>query len=261
MTGDGGQAILSQSKRGLGRVIFSLYSPYEADHDAITRQVGSFGETMAALRLTGNCAIERELHFVPLKRNYAHLLQLVELAADVGVRRISILRFVPHGRGVALKRGHEMLTREETADLRASVLRCREVQDVEIRLGSPYNIMMLNADVDCIAARRTLCVGPNGNVYPCDAFKNVEPCDIGLEDPFNNVLMHSLRECWERSKYLGAIRHYLTTPFGEPCASCEALEQCKSGCLAQKVLEQESIVNGDICKRPDPLCLKRLVGG
>jgi radical SAM protein with 4Fe4S-binding SPASM domain len=261
MTGDGGQVILNLGNRGLRKVIFSLYSPYEAHHEAITRQVGSFGKTMTAMRTTGNGAIEREVHFVPLKRNHAHLQQLVELAIDVGVRRISILRFVPQGRGVALKRGHEMLTREETADLRALVLRCREDYDVDIRLGSPYNIMMLNTDVACIAAWRTLCIGPNGNVYPCDAFKNVEPCDIGLEDPYNNVLLHSLRECWERSTYLEAIRRYLTTRFDEPCANCEALEQCKSGCLAQKALEQESIAHGDIAKRPDPLCLKGLVGG
>jgi len=85
------------------------------------------------------------------------------------------------GLGEALKNSHEMLIRKETVDLRTLILRCRKNYDVEIRIGSPYIIMILNTDVDCIAAWRTLCIGPNGNVYPCDAFKNIEPYDIGLE--------------------------------------------------------------------------------
>lgn len=261
ISGDGAQKILNLKERGLKRVIFSLHSPLKKHHEEITRQIGSFDRTVTAIRTIGNSNIEREIHFVPLTRNYKHLLKLVELAKDLGIRRISILRFVPQGRGEALKNSHEMLMQEETVDFRTLILHCRKNYDVEIRLGSPYNIMMLNTDVDCIAAWRTLSISPNGNVYPCDAFKNIEPCDIGLEDPYNNILSHSLRECWERSTYLGAIRRYLTTRFGEPCSNCKELEKCKSGCLAQKVLNQESIENGNIAKRPDPLCLKGLIGG
>lgn len=128
-------------------------------------------------------------------------------------------------------------------------------------MGSPYNILALNEEIDCTAARKTLCIGPNGNIYPCDAFKNAEPAEIGLNDPYNNILKHSLDECWKKSKYLNTIRRYLTTPFEEPCSNCSYLERCKSGCLAQKVIEQESIEEGNIVKRADPLCLRHLLGG
>jgi radical SAM protein with 4Fe4S-binding SPASM domain len=185
----------------------------------------------------------------------------MEFANDAGVDRVSILRFVPQGRGLILKRSREMLTQNETMELRDLIVNCKQQSKPSLRLGSPYNIMILENEVDCIAARQTLCIGPNGNVYPCDAFKNIEPEDIGLRDPYNNIAAHSLKECWEKSKYLNAVRRYLTTPFGEPCAHCQYLEKCKSGCLAQKVLEQESIENGDIAKRPDPLCLRRMIGG
>jgi len=258
---DGAQEILALAKCGLNKAIFSLYSPLEEYHEDITRKVGSFNKTVGVMRAVGKSGIKREIHFVPLKRNYKHLVKLVELARDAGIPKVSILRFVPQGRGAVLKKSREMLMHRETMELRRLIMDCRERYDVKIRLGSPYNIMMLNTDVDCSAAWRTLCIGPNGNVYPCDAFKNIEPCDIGLEDPYNNILSHSLRECWERSTYLGAIRHYLTTRFGEPCSNCKELKRCKSGCLAQKVLDQESIESGNIAKRPDPLCLKDLIGG
>jgi len=261
LTEDGAKEILALAKCGLNKAIFSLYSPLKEYHEEITRKIGSFNKTVGVMRAIGNGDVEREIHFVPLKRNYKHLDKLIELAKDAGIPKVSILRFVPQGRGEVLKKSREMLMHRETMELRRSIMDCREHYDVKIRLGSPYNIMMLNEDVDCIAAWRTLCIGPNGNIYPCDAFKNIEPNEIGLKDSHNNILSHSLRECWEQSEYLNAIRHYLTTPFGEPCSHCPYLEQCKSGCLAQKVLEQESIEDGNIAKRPDPLCLRNIIGG
>jgi radical SAM protein with 4Fe4S-binding SPASM domain len=261
LTDDGAREILALAKYGLNKVIFSLYSPLKEYHEEITRKIGSFDKTVAVMQAIGNSDIEREIHFVPLKRNYKQLVRLMELAKDTGIPKVSILRFVPQGRGTILKKSREMLMQKETVELRRLILDCRERYDVKIRLGSPYNIMMLNEDIDCIAAWRTMCIGPNGNIYPCDAFKNIEPREIGLIDLYNNILSHSLRDCWEQSDYLNAIRRYLTTPFGEPCSRCLHLEQCKSGCLAQKVIEQESIEDGNIAKRPDPLCLKSSIGG
>ncbi len=261
LTNDGGQKVLALAKCGLDKIVFSLYSPLKAYHEGITRKLGSFDKTVAVMRDTGNSDIEREIHFVPLKRNYKHLVELIELAKEIGISKVSILRFVPHGRGVLLKRSRETLTQKETVELRSLILKCRQLHDVKIRVGSPYNILMLDGGVDCIAARRTLSIGPNGNIYPCDAFKNIEPHHIGLKDLYNNILLHSLRECWEQSEYLNAIRCYLTTPFEEPCSRCAYLQWCKSGCLAQKVIEQESIEGGNIGKRPDPLCLRNSIGG
>ena len=261
LTDDGAKEIIALTKHGLSKVIFSLYSPFKNQHEGITRKLGSFDKTVAVMQELGKNHIEREIHFVPLKLNYKHLAKLIELAKDSGIPKVSILRFVPQGRGVILKKSHEMLMHKETMELRKLILDCKEHYDVNIRLGSPYNILILNEEVDCIAARKTLCIGPNGNIYPCDAFKNTEPNEIGLNDPYHNILKHSLNECWKQSKYLNTIRRYLTTPFEEPCSHCLYLEQCKSGCLAQKVIEQESIEDGNIVKRADPLCLRNLVGG
>ena len=261
LTDDGAKEIIELTKHGLDKVIFSLHSPFKNQHEGITRKLGSFDKTIAVIQELGKNRIEREIHFVPLKLNYKHLAKLIGLAKDLGISKVSILRFVPQGRGIILKKSHEMLMHEETVELRKLILACREHYDVNIRLGSPYNILILNKEVDCIAARKTLCIGPNGNIYPCDAFKNIEPNEIGLNDPYHNILKHSLNECWKQSEYLNIIRRYLTTPFEEPCSHCLYLEQCKSGCLAQKVINQESIEDGNIVKRADPLCLRKLVGG
>lgn len=153
-----------------------------------------------------------------------------------------------------------MLNDKETVELRDLLLNNRNPKGVEIRVGSPYNILMINDDVECTAARNTLSIGPNGNLYPCDAFKNIEPSHLDVKDEYNNIHYHALQQCWYNSYYLNAVRRYLSAPFGPPCAECRYLEWCKSGCLAQKVIEQESILNGNIMKMPDPLCLASLIG-
>jgi radical SAM protein with 4Fe4S-binding SPASM domain len=261
LSNDGGQVITTLSQYGLDEVVFSLYSPRKEYHEQITQKDGSFEKTISAISISKNSRIKREIHFVPLKRNYKHLEELVSFAEENKVPKISILRFVPHGRGVVFKGTREMLMEEETLELRSIIIKCRQNRNVRIRVGSPYNILMLEKDVACNAARQNLIISPNGNLYPCDAFKNIEPSDIGLKDRYNNILNHSLKECWERSQYLNAIRRYLSTPFEMPCSRCRHLEWCKSGCLAQKVIKQEAILGGDIVKKPDPLCLRIFLGG
>jgi radical SAM protein with 4Fe4S-binding SPASM domain len=187
--------------------------------------------------------------------------KLTELAKEIKIQNISILRFVPQGRGALLKKSNQMLAHGETTELRKLILNCREHKGVNIRLGSPYNILFLNEKIDCTAAKEKLCIGPNGNIYPCDAFKNIEPNEIGLDDPYHNIIEHSLKECWKHSQYLNTIRRYLNTPFKEPCSQCLHLERCKSGCLAQKVIAQEPVETGNIDKSADPLCLRNLIGG
>jgi radical SAM protein with 4Fe4S-binding SPASM domain len=258
---DGTSEINKLSEYGLNRVIFSLYSPDKSRHEGITRKSGSFDKTLNVIRGLNRNNIKIELHFVPLKINYKDLNPLIKLSNTLGISQISILRFVPQGRGIMLKKSREMLMLDQTIELRNMILSLRNSIGGNIRLGSPYNILLLNGNTECIAAQKTLCIGPNGNVYPCDAFKNIEPKNIGIKDPFNNVLKHSLKTCWEKSEYLDAIRKYLMTPFAKPCSDCLYLERCRSGCLAQKVINQQSIKNGNIIKRPDPLCLKGMIGG
>ncbi len=249
------------AEHGLKRVVFSLYSPHKELHEQVTRTANSFDMTASEIANTTGINIEREIHFVPFKRNYNQLEEVVKFAAVNKISKVSILRFVPHGRGAIFKDTQEMLSRQECLELRDAILDCRRNYDVKIRTGSPFNILLLETDVYCDAAWHTLVIGPNCNIYPCDAFKNIEPMDIGLDDVYNNVEHKLLKDCWYKSSYLNAIRQYLSTPFAEPCNSCVHLERCKSGCLAQKVIQQESILDGNIAKQPDPLCLKRLIGG
>jgi radical SAM protein with 4Fe4S-binding SPASM domain len=121
-----------------------------------------------------------------------------------------------------------------------------------IRTGSPYNFLMVNQEVCCPSGIDRLIVGPDLRIYPCDAFKQVKAEGLVGTLDYSTLDGRSLRECWDRSPFLEAVRKYLTTPFADECASCRALEWCASGCLAQKVL-----ASGDMRKQPDPDCIRR----
>jgi len=251
--GDGADALTSLANAGLSKIICSLYSPIQEYHEQVALKSNSYATTIRTLALP--LGIKKEIHFVPLTRNLSHLEDLIRLATDVGVERVSVLRLVPQGRGIMLKGSREMLSREDNKVLRAIIQKCRSAHpSVTIRLGSPYNILLLD-DVECIAARNTLSIGPSGDLFPCDAFKSVLPSEVDVANTYNNIKTNTLRECWERSPYLNAIRHFLTTPFESPCEECTQKKLCKSGCLAQKVLARASIMNGRIMKLPDPLCM------
>lgn len=246
---------------GLRRAVFSLYSPEQAEHERVTRRAGSFNSTLRAIQAAGESGLETQIHFVPMKRNYRQLADLVALVEGLGVSKVSILRLVPHGRGAAFKNSQEILREEEMLWLRNEVLRLRRQSQVEIRTGSPYNVLALGRPTPCTAASGTLIVLPNGNIYPCDAFKNIEASELGIEDPYGNILAAPLTECWHKSTYLERVRDAVRRAPAAPCAACSYFGRCQSGCLAQKALYYQAESVEALHSKPDPLCLRHLMGG
>ena len=235
------------AKLGVNTFIFSIFSANQKDHEQVTRIKDSFLKTKRAIDIANNSALRTELHFVPLANNYQDLEAIAHLANKWGVSRISILRFVPQGRGALIR--HRALTRIQNIQLKRTIERLRS-KGFDIRTGSPYNFLMLNDQPKCSSAIDRLIVGPDLRIFPCDAFKQIKAEEVVGTLKFSQIKGVGLEECWESSPFLERVREYLTTDFAEPCASCDALEKCLSGCLAQKV-----IANGNFEKRPDPMCL------
>jgi len=232
---------------GLSKVIFSIFGSTEGQHELVTNTKGSFLATVISLQNCIKLGLAVEIHFVPMSVNYMTLSSVVKLARELGVMRVSALRFVPQGRG-AERNGLE-LDRTQNKTLRETIANLRS-QGHDIRVGSPYNILNLNTTPKCCAGIDRLTISPELKISPCDAFKQITPNMLGVSDLFSNLSSNSLLECWEKSPYLHSIREYLTTPFAATCEGCSSLETCLSGCLAQKFLSY-----GELAKRVDPMCL------
>ncbi len=245
---DGFHRILDElESSGLKRIIFSVFGTSANEHDEITRIGGSFQTTREAAEFSVSRGLRVELHFVPLSTNFKELEGIVKFSNEWGVSQVSVLRFVPQGRGTLLR--NRSLDKLQNVRLRNLISRLRS-EGHQIRLGSPYNFFMLNDQPECLAGIDRLIVGPDFRIYPCDAFKQVRAEEVVGTLDYSSLTIHTLDECWEKSPFLNVVREYLGTPFDEPCLSCSALQKCFSGCLAQKV-----ILNGDFIKRPDPMCL------
>jgi len=237
----------SINQLGVKKFVFSIFGKSANLHERITRVSGSFDRTINAIKSAKQTGLTTELHFVPFSNNYYELEDIAMLGKDLGISRISVLRFVPQGRGQLLKK--RVLNKLQNLELKRIIERLRK-KGLEIRTGSPYNFLMLNDQPECSSGIDRLIIGPDLRIYPCDAFKQIKAEEVVGTLAESSVNGYSLLKCWENSPFLQAVRDYLTTPFFKKCSSCKALEKCLSGCLAQKVL-----INYDFRKQPDPDCL------
>jgi radical SAM protein with 4Fe4S-binding SPASM domain len=243
----------SLKQAGLDRVIFSLYSNDDKEHDRITRTPGSFIQTLSAISEANINLIPTELHFVAMKNNYHKLSAVINLAQSCGISRVSVLRFVPQGRGALLD--NQVLGRVDNLNLRRTIIQLRN-SGFDIRTGSPWNVLRVNEHPECNSGINRIIVSPDMKIFPCDAFKQIFADEVTGTIEYSDLNYYSLSDCWNYSPYLQLVRKSIKQKLNAICSSCMNLQQCESGCLAQKVIKYGSFVS-----RPDPDCLNSLDSG
>jgi radical SAM protein with 4Fe4S-binding SPASM domain len=154
-----------------------------------------------------------ELNFVPLKPNAAQIGGLATLAARMGMHRVSVLRFVPQGRGLENRDLLELSAAEED-DLIESIVALREKHGLEIRTGSPFNGIAPGNAVPCRAGSSKLVVQADGNVLPCEVFKGQDVRNWGLcastmalDEILDSRPLVALRQQVERNSCLSCPVH------------------------------------------------------
>lgn len=173
------------------KFIFSFHGATAQTHDYITQTLGSYECLLTSLKNCMQAEIECEMNFVPLKVNVHEFGHLISIAMDLRIPRISILRFVPQGRG-ALNRAELELNPKEEDFFVSEVLRQRGATTVEIRTGSPFNGIVPGNQVPCRAGFGKLVVQADGNVIPCEVFKHHKRCQWGLS--VNNMTLSQILE-------------------------------------------------------------------
>jgi radical SAM protein with 4Fe4S-binding SPASM domain len=232
---------------GLKKAVFSVYATSPEEHEIITRKSGSFARTITTIQICNELGIETEMHFVATAKNYSQLPNICRLGQAIGVSSVSVLRFVPQGRGTAFTEG--TLTKKQNIEL-ATEIRKLKTEGYRIRTGSPLNFMFLNDPPTCMAGLDRLIITPDLRVYPCDAFKQIKAEDIVGTSNGSSLVDVPLQQCWINSPYLQRVRDVLKTgPVGR-CATCPSMLKCGTGCLAQKFLEKHVLD-----RSPDPACI------
>lgn len=138
----------------------------------------------------GLSSIETDIHFIPLKDNYKELIDIVELLNIAEINNISILNFVPQGRG---KENYKdlLLNSEEMREFKEICLLARKKFNGNMRIGIP--LLSQNEHL-CTAGYEKIVIKYDGTVLPCPAFKETDLLvlnQMGIQTPnINRNLMN-----------------------------------------------------------------------
>lgn len=175
------------------KMIFSIHGGISTVHDRVTQTPGSFDALIESVRACQRRGITCEMNFVPMRVNADEFGALISLAEGLDIARVSVLRFVPQGRGLKNVGRLELSAQEEDVFV-AELMRLRTESGVDIRTGSPFNGIVPGNAVPCRAGTGKLVVQATGNVLPCEVFK------------------HDERKAWNLSVHRQSILEIITSP-------------------------------------------------
>lgn len=231
------------AEAGLDHLQLSIQDCDEASADRIAGYKGAFAKKRQVAACVRASGIPLTVNAVIHRANVHRAVGMVELAIELGARRVEIAHTQYYG--WALKnRAALMPSREEADAAWKAVEALRPSVEGKIVIDHVAPDYHARTPKPCMGGwgRRTLNVTPTGKVLPCHAAETVP----GLE--FWNAQEHSLADIWAKSPAFGAFRG--TEWMQEPCRSCELREVDFGGCRCQALA-----LLGD-ARATDPACHK-----
>ncbi len=215
------------SSIGLDTIIFSVLGDSAEIHDGITRVRGSFENLLESVENARQATLHVEAHFVPMRNNIEALPGVIDLCMKRGVRKLSLLRFVPQGRGAHYR--EDLEPRDEDIELLAGIVAkiLKRKLAIDIRIGAPLAnrgaMTGLPSDTKCKAGTGTLVIRPDGRVLPCSAFHQSERFTVGsaADEGLSTIWFDDTR--WEGIVQEKRILENL------PCESCPAQRLLRQG--------------------------------
>lgn len=185
------------------KVIFNVEADSSALYDQIMgTDVGGFDMMKKSINDCVSSGLIVETHVVPMLVNFKHLRSIFEMCYQLGVSKVSILRLVLQGRALknlSLVKLSDKDNREVTKLIKA----LNESYKGKVRIGLPYSDS--NCRIYCKAASDKINVRYDGNVYPCEVFKDdLLNAKLGCEP--DNVWKDSFYDIYQNSPYLNVVR-------------------------------------------------------
>ncbi len=219
---------------GLDFVQITLESHIAEVHDSITGVEGSWEETVEAIKAVEPTQIYLSTNTTLNTRNIDAFLDTVDFIHGLGVRAFGCNGLIYSGSAPAVAEEFAVSTKR-LKEVLPEVMEKAENLGVKFNWFTPTQYCHLNpvqlglGIKSCSACRINMCVGPEGDIYPCQSYFT----SLGkiLEDEWDSIWNHSL--CLE-------IRERGYAP--EECRDCPELSICGAGC----VLELRE--KGQICR-------------
>jgi len=237
--------------------IFDIQAPDKKNYEAITRKSGSYDKLIETLNKLRNVKIfKKSSHFVPFKFNWKLINETLAFCLSYNFEHLKVLRFVEQGR--ASNFTSLELNLEEFYLLQRNLLYLKNRYMDKIKLGHPIDFLFLIDPQRKIRACRgginAPIILPNGFVYPCPAWKNIQDLSAG------NIYNSNFEEIWH-NEYFECFRNFIKNDYINLiglCKDCKNLNECKGKCVAQRILKYYKDPRLPDCLKigPDPSCLK-----
>jgi radical SAM protein with 4Fe4S-binding SPASM domain len=209
-------------KVGLDFVQVTLESHKAAIHDVMTGAKGSWKETVAGIKNVVPTHIYATTNTTLSKHNAGDFLETVDLIKELGVAAFGCNSLIYSGKASAVADDFA-LPLEALKDLLPKVHDKAEQLGLKFLWYTPTQYCRLNpvslglGVKSCTAAMINMCVGPNGDVYPCQSY--FESLGNILRDPWRKIWNHPLATKIRQREYV------------EPkCKDCPELHVCGGGC-------------------------------
>jgi len=213
-------------KTGLDFVQVTLESHKPEIHDSMTATKGSWKETVAGIRNAVKTRIYVTTNTTLSKYNATEFLETMDFLKELGVLAFGCNSLIYSGKANAvseefalpLEKLNEFLPkiRDKANHLGLKFLwytptqYCR-LDPVKLGLGVK----------SCTAAMINMCVGPNGDVYPCQSYFQ----ELG------NILKDEWQKIWNHPLAVEIRKREYTEP---KCKDCAQLQICGGGCPLER---------------------------
>ncbi|WP_183118473.1 pyrroloquinoline quinone biosynthesis protein PqqE [Gluconacetobacter azotocaptans] len=228
---------------GLDHVQLSFQDVDAAPAEKIGGMTGAQVKKLAAARIVVADGMPLTLNFVIHRGNVARIPRMLDLARDLGARRVEIAHTQYYGWGL-VNRAALMPTRAQLDEA------TRAVEDARARLGPALAIDYVTPDYyadqpkPCMGGwgRRFVNVSPAGRVLPCHAAETIK--SVAIPD----IRTASLGEIWADAPLFRLFRGTDWMP--EPCRGCALREKDWGGCRCQALaLLGDAAATDPVCAR------------
>ena len=209
-------------KSGLDFVQVTLESHDAKIHDLMTSEKGSWKETVAGIKNAVDSQIYVTTNSTLSKHNAAGFMQTIEFINKLNVDAFGCNSLIYSGKASSVE-DEFALTYEELNRLLPSIKAKAEQLAIDFLWYTPtqycrFDPVQAGLGVkSCTAALINMCVGPNGDIYPCQSYF----------ESLGNILTGTWANIWNHpTAQKIRSRGYAE----EKCRNCEQLQVCGSGC-------------------------------
>jgi radical SAM protein with 4Fe4S-binding SPASM domain len=209
-------------KSGLDFVQVTLESHKPEVHDLMTSEKGSWRETVAGIMNAVQSQIYVSTNTTLSKHNAADFLTTIDYINGLGVDAFGCNSLIYSGRAPDASQEFAL----STEDLKTLLPKIRDkahMIGLKFLWYTPtqychFDPVQLGLGVKtCTAAMINACVGPNGDVYPCQSY--FESLGNILTEPWEKIWHHPLAEKLRKREYVE-----------QKCKDCSQLQVCGGGC-------------------------------